>query len=67
MPELLISEEKLKSLLKAAVVEALEERRDLVRDAIEEALEDLGMLRAIEEGSESPIIDSTEVYRIVES
>jgi hypothetical protein len=67
MPEPLISEEKLKSLLKAAVVEALEERKDLVRDAIEEALEDVAMVRAIEEGSASPIVDPAEVYRILGS
>jgi hypothetical protein len=67
MPESLISEEKLKFLLKTAVVEALEERRDLVRDAIEEALEDMAMVRAIEEGSASPIISPTEVYEILGS
>jgi hypothetical protein len=64
MPELNMSEEKLKMLLKAVVVEVLEERRDLVRDAIEEALEDIAMIRAIQEGSKSPTIDSAEIYRI---
>jgi hypothetical protein len=67
MPESLISEEKLKFLLKTAVVEALEERRDLVRDAIEEALEDMAMVRALEEGSASPIISPAEVYKILEN
>ena len=56
---------KLKRLLKAAVVEVLEERRDLVRDALAEAVENLGMVRAIQEGSRSPSISRDEVFRIL--
>lgn len=56
---------KLKKLLKAAVVEVLEERHDLVRDALAEAVEDLGMLRAIKEGSRSAVISRDEVFRIL--
>lgn len=44
---------KLKKLLKAAMVEVFEERRDLVRDALAEAAEDLGMIQAIKQGSRS--------------
>ncbi len=67
MPETVMSEKKLKALLKAAVIEALEERRDLVRDIVDEAIEDLAMVRAIDEGAESGTIDASEVYRILES
>ena len=56
---------KLKKLLKAAVVEVLEERRDLVRDALAEVVEDIGMLRAIKEGSRSAAISRDEVYQIL--
>jgi len=56
---------KLKRLLKATVVEVLEERRDLVRDALAEAVEDLGMVQAIQEGSRSPSIRRDEVFRIL--
>ena len=58
-------EAKLKELLKAAVVEVLEERRDLVRDALVEAVEDLGMIQAIKEGSRSGPISRDEVFRIL--
>ena len=58
-------EAKLKKLLKAVVVEVLEERRDLVRDALAEAVEDLGMLRAIKEGSRSAVISREEVFQIL--
>jgi hypothetical protein len=48
----LVDEERLKELLKSALVEVLEERKDLVSDVIEEALEDVALIRAIEEGNE---------------
>jgi len=67
MPETVMSEKKLKALLKAAVIEALEERRDLVRDVVDEAIEDLAMVRAIDEGANSSTIDASEVYKILET
>ena len=56
---------KLKMLLKAAVVEVLEERRDLIRDAVAEAVEDIGMVQAIKEGSRSAPISHDAVFRIL--
>ena len=58
-------ETKLKKLLKAAVVEVLEERRDLVRDALAVAVEDLGMIQAIKEGSRSAPVSKDQVFRIL--
>lgn len=58
-------EAKLKRLLKAAVVEVLEERRDLVQEAFVEAIEDLGMVRAIEEGARSQSVSRDEVLKIL--
>ena len=57
---------KLKMLLKAAVVELLEERRDLVRDALADAVEDIGLVRAIEAGSRSKAINRAEVFKILQ-
>jgi hypothetical protein len=54
---------KLKKLLKAAVVEVLEERRDLVSDAVVEAVEDLALVRAIREGSQSGSVSRAEVLK----
>lgn len=59
-------EEELKGLLKAAVVEALKEQRDLVRDIVEEALEDIALARAIEQGLNSKSIPRNEVFTILE-
>lgn len=62
-----IDEARLKDLLKSAVVEALEEHRDLVRDIVEEAMEDLAMARAIDEGLATEAAPREEVFAILES
>jgi hypothetical protein len=53
MSTALLDEEKLKSLFKAALIEVLEERGDLVREALEDAVEDYALSRAIEEATRS--------------
>jgi len=58
-------EAKLKKLVKAAMVEVLEERRDLVRDALAEAVENLGLVRAIREGSRTGAVSRDEVFQIL--
>ena len=59
-------EEKLKDLLKMALVEALEENRDLVQDIVEEAMEDIALARAIEQGLGSESVSRDEVFTILE-
>lgn len=46
-------DERLKTLVKQALVEVLDERRDLVRDILEEALADFSLSAAIAEDEES--------------
>ncbi|HEX8846656.1 MAG TPA: hypothetical protein VF791_18570 [Pyrinomonadaceae bacterium] len=57
-------DEKMKELLKAALVEALEEHRDLVQDIVEKALEDFALAHAIEQGLESQSVARDEVFAI---
>ncbi len=59
-------EGKLKELFKAAMVEILEERRDLLRDLLEEALQDIALASAIEEGERTPKAGRREVFSILE-
>jgi len=61
----LAGEATLKKVIKAAFVELLEERRDLVREALAEAAEDLGMVQAIREGSRSSLVSRKEIFRIL--
>jgi len=57
---------ELKKLLKTAMVEVLEEKRELVRDAVAEAIEDIGLIRAIEEGVRSEAVSREEVFAVLQ-
>ncbi len=63
----MIDETKLKDALKAAIVEVLEERKDLVREVLEEALEDIALAHAIEEGEQSEFVSRDEVFKALEA
>lgn len=62
MSSTLIDEAQLKEALKSAIVEILEERKDLVREVLEEALEDIALSRAIEEGEQSEPASRDKVF-----
>jgi hypothetical protein len=66
MSSLSIDEGKLKDLLKTAIMEILEERKDLVRDLLEEALEDIVLVRAIEAGEQTGTVSRDEVFKVLE-
>lgn len=61
-----MEKEQLKDLIKTAFSEVLEERRDLLHAAVEEALEDVALVRAIEDGETSDLVDRDEVMAILE-
>lgn len=63
--EALPTEDRLKDLIKAAILELLEERRDLVQNLIEEAVEDVAMSRAIQEGETSQAIDRDQILKLL--
>ena len=58
-------EEKLRELMKSALIEALEERGDFVREIVAEVIEDIALARAIEQGLESEPISRNEVFAIL--
>lgn len=59
-------DEKLKELVKAAVIDVLEERRDFVKDILVEAIEDMGLDKAITQGLTSDPISRDEVFELLE-
>jgi hypothetical protein len=61
-----LNPEQLKELIKTAIIEVLEQRRDLLHDAVAEAIEDVALVRAIEEGATSKLIGRTEVFDLLE-
>ena len=66
VPESQLEDERLKALFKTALLEVLEERKDLLRDVIEETLEDIALARAIESGQRSQEASRSEVFPMLE-
>ena len=64
--EIAANEAQLKEVIKAALVEVLQERQDLLYDAVERAIEDVAFARAIEEGDRTELIERDEVFAILE-
>ncbi|MFH1076789.1 MAG: hypothetical protein V1753_08145 [Pseudomonadota bacterium] len=60
--EVSINQEQLKSLIKTALVEVLEERQDLLCEAIE----DVALAHAIEEGKGTELVQREEVFKLFE-
>ena len=65
MTILSMDDQHIKDLLKQAVVELLEERRDLFSEIITEAIEEAGLVNAIKEGQASYAISKKEVTKIL--
>jgi hypothetical protein len=61
-----LDEARLKDLFKTAIIEVLEERRDLIRDLLEEAIEDIALAHAIEEGERGERVSRQDVFEILE-
>ena len=56
-------ERRIKVLLKDAVVEVLEERHDLLRVALQESLEEMAMLKAIQDGEKSCLTTRKKIFQ----
>ena len=68
MSETLIhNEEQLKAMFKSALIEVIEEKRDFFQELIEDAIEEIAMVRAIEEGRQTETISREEVFKLFEA
>jgi hypothetical protein len=65
MAEVPLEDERLKALFKTALLEVLEERKDLLREVIEETLEDIALARAIEAGQRTEEVSRSEVFSVL--
>jgi len=63
----LIDDDKLKQLLKEALIEAIEEKRNLFSGMIADAVEDIAMVRAIQEGENTETISKKEIFNILDA
>jgi len=58
-----VEERRLKTLLKDAITEVLEERQDILRAAVQESIEDAAMLRAIQAGEKSRPVSRNKIFQ----
>ena len=61
-----LDESRLKQILKEALIEALEERKDVFHELIVEAIENIGMINAIREGQRTEKVSKQEIFDILE-
>ena len=61
-----LDEGKLKQILKEALIEALEEKKDVFHELIVEAIEDIGLINAIREGQSTETVSKQEIFDILE-
>ncbi|MFB2976146.1 hypothetical protein [Microseira sp. BLCC-F43] len=66
MAEITIDESKLKELLKTAIVELLQERKEVVYDLLAEIIEDIALEKAIEEGENTEPVSREAIFKILE-
>lgn len=66
MDTVLENESELKKVFKAAILETLEERKDLFGDIFREITEDIALAKAIEAGEKSPEVSRSAVFEILE-
>jgi len=63
----LIDDEKIKDLFKKAIIEAMEERKDLVYEVLQDVMEDILLVKAIQEGEDSEVVERDEIFQILEN
>lgn len=61
MTVLSLEDKRMKELMKQALLELFQERRDLFHDLFEELLEEAGLANAMREGETSGIVSEQEV------
>ena len=66
MSTISVEEVHLKDLLKEAILELMQERRDELEEVFAEIIEDLALARAIEEGESTETVSKAEILQVLE-
>lgn len=66
METVLENEAGIKEMFKVAILETLEERKDLFSDLFREITEDIALAKAIEEGGKSAEVSRSAVFDVLE-
>jgi thermostable 8-oxoguanine DNA glycosylase len=65
MSETTLNTNQLKELLKTAIVEILQEQKEVFTDIIVEAMEDIALVKAIEEGEKTETVSREAIFKIL--
>ena len=63
--ETLIDDRKIKVLFKQAIIEVIEEKKEVVHDLLVEVMEDIAMVRAIQDGENSGQVSRDDIFQIL--
>jgi hypothetical protein len=66
MAQTTITPEVLKQVMKEALIETLNEQRDLFRNVMTEALEDFALIEAIKEGEKTKNVSRERIFDVLE-
>jgi hypothetical protein len=61
-----VDEYKIKEIFKQAIIEVLQDRKDLIYDLFAEVLEDFALVNAIKEGESTEPVSREYVFKILE-
>ena len=65
MQPIQIDDTRLKALLKSALVEVFEEKKELISEIVADALEDFALLQAIKEGEKIGPVRREEIFQVL--
>ncbi len=66
MTEISLNENKLKELIKTAIVELIQEQKEVFSDLLAEVIEDIALEKAIKEGENTEPVSREAIFKILE-
>ena len=66
MSQVSLEEERVKELFKEALLELLQEQRDVLYDLLAEVIEDSALMNAIKEGESTQTVQRADVFEALE-
>ena len=66
MAEIILDENKLKELLKLAIIEVFQEQKELFSDLLAEVIEDIALENAIKEGKNTEPVSRDVIFNLLE-
>jgi hypothetical protein len=67
MTELNLDDDKIKQVFKAALIEVIQEQKEVFSDLLAEIIEDIALEKAIKEGEETELVSRETIFKILAS